>query len=196
MLSQEECRLFRPYSSLATVDADGVCRIEVAGHIDDGSRAALLARLGAAVRAGARAILLAIDSEGGNCAAARAMSIYLSNCAVPTVAFVRRAHSAGATIAVACTTIVAEPEGAGFLVHSPQGGTDAQLENARADLVDHIWRRTAMEPAEIGGMLSSAAGCYFVWRSGWEALTAGLCDEVGSAEHALQIARDLAAGSP
>jgi ATP-dependent protease ClpP protease subunit len=171
----------------------GVSTILIRGSIDDAAANALLGRLSTAAKADAKAIFLDIDSLGGSASAARRMAAYVRGRTGPTVAFARRAHSGACVLALAADVVVADPGGGGLMLHAVAGGTPADREVTTELIAEHVWRRSALHPEPLLGMLSPRAGCDFTWPA-WDALSAGLADDVGGLDSAMQIARDLAAG--
>ncbi|MDB5289701.1 MAG: hypothetical protein JWL69_942 [Phycisphaerales bacterium] len=99
-------------SPAATQPANGsVAVIRLSGEVDDYSRDALFRRFREAQAAGAKTVILEIDTYGGLVTSGLDISQFLrGQTALHTVAFVNhKADSAGAMIAMACDEIVMAP---------------------------------------------------------------------------------------
>lgn len=100
-----------------------IYRVEVTGVIELGLAPFIERSLREAEAAGARAVILDIDTPGGRVDAAERIVDAVSDAAVPVYAYVnRRAFSAGAMIALATSQIYMRP-GAVIGAATPVGGT-------------------------------------------------------------------------
>src|SRR5215212_5981161 len=87
-----------------------VFRVDIVGEIDGGMAPYTARGIREAERAGARAVILNINTPGGRLAAAKAMADTIREATIPVYAFVNpRAYSAGALIALASDGIYMMP---------------------------------------------------------------------------------------
>lgn len=104
----------QPVAVPASRQADNVAIITVKGGIDRITSMSVQRRLDDAVKAGADAVVIEIDSPGGEIGAVLEISAALKASPIPnTVAWVRpQAYSGGAIIALACSEIITSDPGA------------------------------------------------------------------------------------
>lgn len=189
----------RPPSAAEIRDGVGYLYVEAAigreaGEIGANAVKAALDDLSAR---GARALLLTVDSDGGE--APEALAIFdalraFSEKTGPVVAHVRRGSSAAGLIALAADYLVVADDGS-FLLHRPSGGDGAAEVAEVLDRMTEIYSsRSALTAEELPWTLRR-------WGEGtrldplW-ALDAGLCDELGNLDRARMLATAAAAGEP
>jgi ATP-dependent protease ClpP protease subunit len=166
-----------------------VGHVPVRGVIGDGPGAgcepAAFARHVAAAKAGgARALLITVDSPGGNIAAGIKMTYTLSCSGLPTIAYVRgRADSMASAVALSADFVVIDPRGS-FRLHDPSGASPSALAAYRDRLLAVYTARTFMSRALADGYMSGD-----VRIDAQSAYVEGLADEIGDASRAEDLAR-------
>jgi membrane-bound serine protease (ClpP class) len=96
-----------PASNLALPSGSDIVVIPISGMIYDFTLVSLKRRVKMAIDSGASLIVIELDTPGGVVTSALAISKYIKNLSVPTVAWVHNsAYSAGIMIASACDEIV------------------------------------------------------------------------------------------
>lgn len=166
----------------------GVGRLAVRGPIT----AAIPSSLGAEIAwlsvAGARAIVIEIDSQGGDVAAALAAHDLIRVCDLPTVSFTPdAAHSAASLLVLGCDRSVVAPE-ARILVHRSAGGEERSCAAADERILAVYRERSGMD---LQAWFDGAAEVYL---DSVAAVTHGFADEIGGEWRAFAMARALAAG--
>jgi ATP-dependent protease ClpP protease subunit len=147
--------------------------------------------LDAAKAAGARALLLTVDSRGGNVeeglTAVAALEKF-SREVGPTVAYVKGdAHSMAGVVAMAADYCVIAP-GASMVVHAVHGGDTEDRRKLTNQLRAFLTRRTFLTESQADGMTASTAGVDFTFNA-HEAVASGLADEVSTFDRAHEVAR-------
>jgi membrane-bound serine protease (ClpP class) len=141
--------------------------VSLVGEIDDYSRDDLIKRIEKAKAAGAKVIIVSIDSPGGMVTSSMEISRYLKRQAdVHTIAFVKeKAYSGAAMVAVACDEIWMAPDSplgdCAPIVFNNTGGLEALPDTERAKqespVVDEFLdsaRRNGYSPLLLSSMVS------------------------------------------
>ena len=148
--------------------------VRLDGQVDDYSRDQLFHRFARAKKAGAKTIILEIDTYGGLVTSGLDISRFLKNQDVRTIAFVdSKAISAGAMIALACDEIVMKPSGTlgdcapisvsddGKVVPMGVDERDKALSPIRADFAESA-RRNNHSQALVLSMISAKLSVYWL----------------------------------
>jgi ATP-dependent protease ClpP protease subunit len=151
---------------------------------------AFCVNLDAARAAGAKALLLDVNSSGGlvteSLAIARGLRRF-SNEVGPVVAYVANLAGSGASLAaVSADYVVIAPQATVF-IHEPQGGRDDHRPYLRNALEDIYTARTLAPREQLAGYMAGA-----VTFDSCMAVSYGFADEVGSSQRASAIARQAA----
>ncbi len=175
-------------------------RTEYMGSAPHGDRPivpidSVLGEIREAKRSGAGAILLTVDSLGGNNSCCQALYRALLDFPGRAVAFVRRAWSAMPMIVQAADVVVVDPDGDGLVFHGTnptrsQPDTAADNDAWLSLLADRLGCERA-----VYGFLFASSEEYGQFRPE-PAVRLGFADVVGSLEDARRLAEDLAAGRP
>jgi ATP-dependent protease ClpP protease subunit len=149
--------------------------------------------------AGARAVVVHVESPGGDFEAAERMARrlrYLEARRIPSVAYVARGDSGAAFVALAASFAVTAPSGRWF-IHNPLLIPEARtteefatLASVRERLYAHTLRRTVLGRDELEGLCAANLGAFDA-STAW---TCGLTDEIGDATRARVLAEVAAAG--
>lgn len=144
----------------AAAAGDLVYVARIAGPIDLGQAPYLARVVREAERAGARALVIEIDTPGGRLDAALQLRATLLNAQVPTIAFVdREAFSAGALLALASGEIYMAP-GAVFGAATPVTGDGVRADEKTVSAVRATFKTTAearrRDPAIAQAMVDPA----------------------------------------
>ncbi len=175
----------------ARLAAGGVGEVSVLGPISEVSGTQLRRRLASLRAAGARAVLVTLDSEGGDLFASWQMHDALRACGVPVVAYVAgRAQSAATVVMLSADHVVLRPLG-WLMVHRPTSDDETARRAEQARMVDLYARRTAEGRRTLWSYMDGKGN---VFLNSVTALARGWCDSVGDFARALAVAKELAAG--
>jgi ATP-dependent protease ClpP protease subunit len=147
---------------------------------------------------GARALLMEVNSIGGDCVEAFKIGAQLrrvSGAVGPVVAYVgpgAEANSAATAILLEADYIVLDPA-ASITIHAPRGGEERDRRWAQNQLEALYRERTVMTANQIHGLLDACGDTTF---HAGNAITYGVADEVAGRERALVVARACAASAP
>ena len=170
----------------------GVAFLALEGEITGAAAAKLLAGIDRAEAGGARCVVLTVNSPGGLVAEALRIRARLQAWQASgrqLVSHVVQASSAASIIALTADWRVLEPEGY-FSVHHASGGTDGELREARASLLD-IYAAETLLPVDVVRT--------YLDHEGWmtanlDSLREGWADEIGDRGDATDVAQHVAAG--
>jgi ATP-dependent protease ClpP protease subunit len=162
---------------------------------------ATVSREFATAKAGnARAVLLSINSVGGDANEAFNVNAALrlfSRSTGPVIAYIgpyARAASGATIVALAADFIIVDPAAVGMMVHAPSGGTPEVRSLATNRLVSLYRDRTSLGSEDaIRGLLE---GCGDTWLAPGACLDDGFADEIAERERAVEVARACAARAP
>ncbi len=166
---------------------DGVSGI-MAGEVTAG---AVCAELDAIREAGARSLLVVVNSRGGSVAEGlgivRALRRFSAEVG-PVIAWVSgRAHSMAASIATAADFCLVDAWGGSFFLHHVHGGEPAARALLDARLSTHLEARTLVDEVTLGGWLDAE-----LTLDAHQAVAHGFADELGDESRARALARDVA----
>jgi ATP-dependent protease ClpP protease subunit len=175
-----------------------VFEFPVSGRVDESLVAQVGRLINQATQARVGAVLVVVNSPGGDGGAA--IQIYaalrhFSKTVGPVIAHVPRhgaAASAASMVALAADYIVLDPSSKGFIVHPPSGNPARGLRVAR-DLLEALYcERTLLSATAVRSLLDSGE----VEIENNNAVRDGWADEIGSPKRALRVARLCAECAP
>jgi ATP-dependent protease ClpP protease subunit len=174
---------------------DGVARLYLEAAIGSGAgevgSAAVAAQLADLKARGARALLIAVDSDGGN--ALDGIGIFdalreFSRTSGSVVAHVVRAASAASLVALAADHVVVDPDGS-FMIHGPSGGTEEQRGAVSRRMTAIYRERADLGEGEIAWRFEADSRALAP-----RAIEDCLADEIGTMDRAEMLAEAAASG--
>jgi ATP-dependent protease ClpP protease subunit len=171
-----------------------VAFITAAGKLGETITAAgVYQELSQAKARGARAVLMTVNSVGGDSLQAFSAVNMMRFAGLPIVGFVPyRAESAATLLALACDFLVLAPA-AHLMIHRSSGGTEGARAAVDEQLEEFYATRTMLGRSALHGILQCCGDFHL---DPVTALADAWVDELGDASRAEEVAREVAAAWP